>query len=128
MNVKPILIAGTTIVIFALLFYTIGIITEQRLHRITKKVLLFLILGVIFDIFATVCMIIGSSKGWFTLHGLLGYSSLGAMIFETFLAWQYNLKKGEAEVTGSLHIYSRIAYIWWVIAFISGGLLVALAR
>ena len=125
---KPILIAGTTIVIFAFLFYTIGIITEQRLHRVTKKVLLFLTLGVIFDISATVCMIIGSSKGWFTLHGLLGYSSLGAMILDTFLAWQYNLKNGEAEVTRFLHIYSRIAYIWWVVAFISGGLLVALAR
>ena len=125
---KPILMAGTTIVVFALLFYTIGIITEQRLHRVTKKVLFFLTFGVIFDISATVCMIIGSSKGWFTLHGLLGYSSLGAMLLETFFAWQYNLKNGEVEVTKFLHIYSRIAYIWWVVAFISGGLLVALAR
>ncbi len=125
---KPILMAGTTIVVFALLFYTIGIITEQRLHRVTKKVLFFLTFGVIFDISATVCMIIGSSKGWFTLHGFLGYSSLGAMLLETFFAWQYNLKNGEVEVTKFLHIYSRIAYIWWVVAFISGGLLVALAR
>ncbi|RKX21082.1 MAG: hypothetical protein DRP35_05000 [Candidatus Zixiibacteriota bacterium] len=125
---KPILMAGTTIVVFALLFYTIGIITEQRLHRVTKKVLFFLTFGVIFDISATVCMIIGSSKGWFTLHGFLGYSSLGAMLLETFFAWQYNLKNGEVEVTKFLHIYSRIAYIWWVVAFISGGLLVVLAR
>ncbi|MEA1981139.1 MAG: hypothetical protein U9N54_09225 [candidate division Zixibacteria bacterium] len=125
---KPILMAGTTIVIFALLFYTIGIITEQRLHKVTKKVLFFLTFGVIFDISATVCMIIGSSKGWFTLHGFLGYSSLGAMLLEAFLAWQYNLKNGEVEVTKFLHLYSRIAYIWWVVAFISGGLLVILAR
>ena len=125
---KPILMAGTTIVILALLFYTIGIITEQRLHRVTKKVLLFLSLGVIFDISATICMIIGSSKGWFTYHGILGFSSLGAMLLETYLAWQYYLKNGEAEVTKFLHIYSRVAYVWWVIAFISGGLLVALTR
>ena len=125
---KPILMAGTTIVILALIFYTIGIITEQRLHRVTKKVLLFLTLGVIFDISATVCMILGSSKGWFTYHGILGFSSLGAMLLETYLAWQYNLKHGEEKVTNFLHIYSRVAYIWWVVAFISGGLLVALAR
>ncbi|MGB5753132.1 MAG: hypothetical protein WBN87_09745, partial [Thermoanaerobaculia bacterium] len=69
---SPILMAGTLIVNLALVFYTIGIVSEQRSHRITKRVLVFLTAGVTFDIIATACMITGSSKGPFTAHGLLG--------------------------------------------------------
>jgi hypothetical protein len=29
-------------------------------------------------------------------------------------------------IPGSISIYSRYAYLWWVIAFITGGLLVML--
>ena len=54
--------AGTMIVNLALLFYTVGIVIEQRRHQITGRVLLFLTLGVVFDVTATICMIIGSTK------------------------------------------------------------------
>ena len=74
-------------------------------------------------------MIIGSSKGMVTLHGLIGYSSLLGMLIDTSLLWQLNLKAGPMKtVNNKLHFYSRIAYIWWVIAYITGGLLVAIAK
>ncbi len=120
--------AGTSIVILALISYSIGIITEQRRHRVSRLVIRALTIGVIFDISATTCMIIGSSHSPFTLHGILGYSSLAAMLTDTALAWRHRLAHGEAEVPRGLHLYSRIAYIWWVAAFITGGLLVALHR
>jgi len=126
--VSPILMAGTLIVNLALVFYTIGIVLEQRSHRITKRVLIFLTAGVTFDIIATACMITGSSKGPFTAHGFLGYSSLAAMLLETFFAWRYRLKAGEALVPDWLHRYSRLAYSWWVIAYITGALLVMARR
>jgi hypothetical protein len=70
-------------------------------------------------------MIIGSSNTPFTLHGWLGYSSLTAMLIDTVLIWRHRLKDGaKAMVSSSLHLYSRIAYIWWILAFITGGLLV----
>jgi hypothetical protein len=47
--------AGTLIVNLALIFYTIGIVSEQRSHRITQRVLIFLTAGVAFDIIATAC-------------------------------------------------------------------------
>ena len=120
---SPILMAGTLIVNLALVFYTIGIVSEQRSHRITKRVLIFLTAGVTFDIIATACMITGSSQGPFTAHGLLGYSSLAAMLLETSFAWRHRLRVGEAPVPAWLHLYSRLAYSWWVIAYITGALL-----
>jgi len=72
-------------------------------------------------------MILGSTKGAFTLHGFIGYSSLIAMFIDAVLIWKQKSQNGlNANVPKALHIYSRYAYIWWVIAFITGGLLVAL--
>ena len=119
-------IIGSFVVIIALVLYSIGFTKEQRKKLITSRVLLFYTLGVFFDISATALMILGSSKG-FSFHGLIGYSSLLVMSIDTFLLWRQNLKKGPyMKVSKGLHIYSRIAYIWWVAAFITGGLLVAL--
>ena len=122
-------IIGSMIVIVALIFYTIGFINEQRKRRVNKRVLFFYTLGVTLDITATIFMIIGSSKGMLTLHGFIGYSSLLGMLTDTVLLWRYNIKEGpEKEVSKGLHLYSRIAYSWWVIAFITGGLLVAISK
>lgn len=118
---------GTIIVIFALISYTIAIFTEQRKKRILRNVLIFITLGVLLDITATAFMIIGSSKGPLTLHGILGYSSLAGMTLDAILIWRRKLSAGMgAVVPKKLHLYSRYAYIWWVLAFITGGLLVAL--
>ncbi len=116
---------GTSIVFFALISYSIGIITEQRIRRISKIVITFLSLGVILDITATIFMIIGSDKGGFTIHGFIGYSSLFGMLLDAIFMWIRISKYGiNNEVPKSLHLYSRYAYIWWVLAFITGGLLV----
>jgi len=125
---KPILIAGTIIVNLALVFYTIGILTEQLRRVVSRRVITFLTLGVIFDITATACMIAGSSSGPFTLHGILGYSSLAGMLIETVLAWKHYLSRPDHPVSRPLHLYSRFAYIWWVLAYITGAALVFLTR
>lgn len=124
---NPYVQTGTIIVVFALISYSIAIITEQRKKHVLKNVLIFLTLGVLLDIAATTFMIIGSSKGPLTLHGILGYSSLAGMTIDAILIWRLRLKNGiGAAVPKGLHLYSRFAYIWWVLAFITGGLLVAL--
>ncbi len=125
---KPVLIAGTAIVNLALISYSIAVITEQRRHRVIPRVRLFLTLGVILDITATICMIIGSSNSPFTLHGILGYSSLAAMTLDAVLLWRYWLRYGEEVVPRSLHLYSRYAYLWWIAAYITGAALVLFAR
>ena len=118
---------GTSIVILALASYSVAIITEQRKKIISKTVLWFLTLGVCLDITATTFMILGSSKGGFSIHGFIGYSSLAAMFIDAVLIWRQKSKTGiNSVVPKSLHLYSRYAYVWWVLAFITGGLLVAL--
>jgi len=118
---------GTTIVFLALISYSVAIISEQRTKILSRKVLVFLTLGVCLDITATVFMILGSSKGGLTLHGFIGYSSLLGMFTDAVLLWQQKSKFGfNSTIPQKIHLFSRYAYIWWVLAFITGGLLVAL--
>lgn len=124
---NPFLQTGTTIVIFALISYSIAIFTEQRKKILRRRILVFLTLGVALDITATIFMILGSSKGGFTLHAFLGYSSLAGMFIDAVLIWRLKIKNGSyCPVPDKIHIYSRYAYLWWVLAFITGGLLVVL--
>lgn len=121
------ILAGTVTITAALLAYSIAVITEQIKKRINNIVLIFLTLGLVLDIVATSFMIYGSSNSAFTLHGFLGYSALLGMAIDTFLIWRGYLKDGE-KISNSIHRYSLGAYLWWLIAFITGGLLVALAN
>jgi hypothetical protein len=121
---KPVLMVGMTVVNLALISYAIGVIIEQRRHRVTAGVVTFLLAGVILDITATGCMITGSTQGLFTPHGILGYSSLVAMLTDTVLVWRFRLAHGEAEVPRALHLYSRYAFVWWVVAYVTGAAMV----
>jgi len=122
------LMIGSFVVTLALIAYSIGIITEQRKHKIGRTVMRFVTIGIILDIIATTFMIVGSPNSPFTYHGFLGYSALGVMLIDVILIWRLKLKEGiDAEVPKGLHLYSRYAYTWWVIAFITGGLMVIIA-
>ncbi len=124
---KTIIIFATTIVNLALISYSIAIITEQRKHRISSRVMVFLSLGLVLDITATILMIIGSENPAFTFHGFVGYSSLTGMLIDAILLWRLRIKKGlKSEVARGLHWYTRIAYVWWIIAYITGALIVML--
>jgi len=117
---KPILIAGSSIVTLALISYSIAFFRVHKLKRLTRNILLFQSLGLILDITATTLMIIGSSNGPFTLHGLIGYSSLTLMIFETVFFW---IRRDELSLPAGLNIFSKTAYIWWILAYITGALI-----
>jgi hypothetical protein len=120
---------GSFIVTIALVFYSIGYTTERRRQLITPRVLSFYTIGISLDITATIFMIIGSTKGLVTPHGLIGYSSLLGMLTDTFILWRHYLKKGPGEIVSRpVHLFSGVAYIWWIIAFITGGLLVAISK
>ena len=124
---KTILIFGTSIVNLALIFYSIGILTEQIRHTINRRVLVFVTGGLMFDITATILMIIGSENPAFTAHGLLGYSSLTGMLIDAILLWRLARKNGlNFRVPVGLHWYTRIAYAWWLAAYITGALIVFL--
>jgi hypothetical protein len=120
---------GSFIVIFALIFYTIGFLKVKKVKAISNFVLVFYTIGVSLDITATTFMIIGSTKGLITLHGVIGYSALLGMITDTLIFWRHRLKTGATmALDKGVMIYSRIAYSWWVVCFITGGLLVLVSK
>jgi len=116
-------IAGIIFVHIALILYTLFIIFENRKQETTRSVLVFITLAVIFDIAATTCMMIGTTRTYFTFHGIMGYTGLLLMVADAVLLWKYKLKYGaEILISKSLNLFSKIAYIWWIIAFITGVL------
>lgn len=121
---SPILVTGVITVNLALVSYAVGVLSEQRSHRVSRSTLNWLRLGVLLDVTATAFMITGSSRGPFTTHALLGFSSLAAMIVETFLAWRHRTAHGDELVPGWLHNYSRVAYAWWMAAYAAGAYMV----
>lgn len=125
---SPILIAGVIIVNLALVAYSVAIITEQRKKLVNGFILSYLTTGVILDITATVCMIIGSENSFITFHGVIGYLALAVMLIDAVLLWKlWLIKKEVTAVSKNLHLYSRYSYAWWVIAYITGALIVALS-
>lgn len=123
---KPVLIAGITLVNIALASYTTAIVTQNRKMRMSRNVLIFLSVGVFFDITATICMIIGSGH-FLTVHGVIGYSSLIGMLTDTILSYRLVSKSGVgASVPVRFNRISTSTYIYWVLAYITGAVLVML--
>ena len=121
---KEVTIVGIIFVQVALILYTIFIILESKRQKTTKSVLIFITLAVLFDIAATTCMMIGTTRTYFTFHGIMGYIGLLLMIIDAVLLWKYKIKQGaEVLISKSLNLFSRIAYTWWVIAFMTGVLI-----
>ncbi len=123
---KPVLIAGISIVNLALISYTIAIVIQSRKKVMSWNVLTFLTIGVIVDIAATICMILGTEEGPITLHGFIGYSSLTGMVIDTIFSYRFVKQNGiNASIPKRFTRWSKIAYFYWIIAYITGALIVA---
>ncbi|KAF0238564.1 MAG: hypothetical protein FD181_936 [Prolixibacteraceae bacterium] len=118
-------VVGAFIITLSLLSYGIGSIAVVRFKIVTTGILVFLTLGVLLDFVAVIMMIMNSGKSLFSLHGLLGYSAIITMIINVFLVWRLYFKNGLDSVIGnSVIMYSKIAYAWWLIVYITGSILV----
>ena len=120
----PVRMSAVLTVTLALALYTVGTVKQQRSRRSTLAVRGWLTTGVVFDVVATALMIVASKSLSPTLHGVLGYSALAFMLTDTILMWRHARRHGTAEVSGRLHLYSRVAYGYWVVAYFTGAALV----
>jgi EamA domain-containing membrane protein RarD len=120
------LFSGMGVVTIALSFYTIFFILKTKSKNLTVKICIILSIGAIFDISGTILMIIGSKKIPLTVHGIIGYTALTAMMIEAILMWRHLAKHQNKETTKFLNIYTISAYSWWVLAYFAGGALVLL--
>ena len=120
---NDVIVRAIIVVTLALICYSIGVISEQRKARVTRRVLLFITAGVLLDISSTALMIVGSTNIPLTVHGCLGYSALLLMLIDAILIWRYWIRSKESDIPRGIHLYTRIAYGWWVIAYIVGAVM-----
>jgi hypothetical protein len=124
---RPWIATGVAIAVMALGCYSVGTLAHQRGLRVTRVALSFLATGLLLDVLATACMVMGTETPGLTLHGALGYTALAGMGLETALAWRHRRTNGDARVTSALATWSRVAYVYWLVAFASGGALATAA-
>ena len=117
------LIKAIVVVTLALICYSVAVLIEQKERHISNRVLTFLTIGVLLDVSSTIMMIIGSRKIPITIHGFIGYSALTVMLIDTILVWRFWRNNKGTKVTRCLNIYTRLAYCWWVIAYIAGAII-----
>lgn len=118
-------VVGAFIITLSLLSYGIGSIAVVRFKIVTPGILVFLTLGVVLDFVAVVMMVINSEKSIFSLHGVLGYSAMITMIINVILVWRCFFKNGfDSVISNPIILYTKIAYAWWLITYITGSILV----
>jgi len=118
-----IIITGVILIHIALVLYTVFIYKEHKYKRATKGLLWFITSAVLFDISATVCMMIGVADEYFTLHGVLGYSALLVMITDAIFIWKHKLNFGsDVPFSNRLNMGSKFGYVLWLLAFGTGEL------
>ena len=120
---SPVILFGIVAVNLALIGYTVGIVAAHRRPRASAFVLGVFAVAVLFDLAATGCMMAGSRKPWFTLHGSVGFLALGVMLVA--VAWLWSLKRSgpDAEIPPGLGVFLRIAYVAWLLAYGIGAVL-----
>jgi heme/copper-type cytochrome/quinol oxidase subunit 4 len=121
---SPVILFGVVAINLALIAYTVGIIAAHRRRRATTLVLGGFAVAVALDVVATGCMVAGSSKSWFTPHGVVGYTALLVMVVVVSRLWALSRKGPDAEISAKLYGFLRGAYVLWLVAY---GVGVALA-
>ena len=124
---NTLLACGIVLVNVALVAYTAAFIGIMRKKKVSGWPITLLAAGVTLDISSTTLMIIGSSHSFMSSHGVLGYSALLLMLVECFLIWRVRSQQGAGAVLPRyLHIYARVAYMWWIVAYVAGAAIVAI--
>ena len=117
------IIIALIVVTFALVSYSVAVITEQRKSTVTKLTLFFLTAGVALDISSTALMIAGSTNIPLTFHGIIGYTALLGMLIDAILIWRHWASNAGSKIPRGLHLYTRVAYGWGVIVYIIGAII-----
>jgi hypothetical protein len=50
------------------------------------------------------------------------------MALDTYLLWRHARRAGAAPIPRGLHLYSHVAYLYWVAAYFTGAALVMASR
>ncbi len=122
---NPISMAGAFIMTMSLLAYGLGSISLLQFKVVSPGVLLFFTIGVSLNIVSIALMIVAFNGIPFSIHSIWGCSAFLVMFVDVMLIWRLYLKgKINAPVGEKFLLYSKIAYVWWLVFYLAGSLLV----
>ena len=119
MNILAVL--GAFIMTMAFLSYGIGSVTLERFRIVGIVVLLFYLLGLMFEIIAIGFMALSGSGRMGSWHVILGIIAFLLMLVNTIWVWVVYFKKGfDGQVNMTLLKYTKVAFFLWVVFYLLG--------
>ncbi|HPF51267.1 MAG TPA: hypothetical protein PK335_06805 [Draconibacterium sp.] len=119
MNILAVL--GAFIMTMAFLSYGIGSVTLERFRIVGIVVLLFYLLGLMFEVIAIGFMASSGSGRMGSWHVILGIIAFLLMLVNTIWVWVVYFKKGfDGQVSMTLLKYTKAAFLLWVISYLLG--------
>ena len=119
MNILAVL--GAFIMTLAFLSYGIGSVTLERFRIVSIVVLLFYLLGLMFEIIAIGFMASNGAGRMGSWHVILGIIAFLLMLVNTIWVWVVYFKKGfDGQVNMTLLKYTKVAFFLWVVFYLLG--------
>ena len=104
----------------ALIFYTIGVISEKIQGVLKQYHIVFFVIGLICDTTGTSLMAKMSSNPLaISFHSVTGLIAIVLMLVHTIWAI-YTLKKGRPKQKQTFHRFSLFVWILWLVPYFSG--------
>lgn len=114
------LIYAVITITLALIFYTIGVLSEKRQGELKKWHLAVFWVGLIFDTTGTTIMSNIAAGGFkLNFHGITGLLAIILMLFHALWASAVLVKNNE-KIKANFHKLSIVVWHIWLLPFISG--------
>lgn len=110
--------AASTIITFALVFYSIGVWGERITGRLKAWHLVFFVLGLICDTWGTGLMFKYVGGMAFDIHGISGVIAIMLMLIHALWALVVLLKKDEKAIV-NFHKFSLAVWLIWLVPYFS---------
>ena len=112
-------IFGALLATLALVLYSIAILKAVITARLKRSTLVVQLIAVVFDFFATVCMMLQAGNIIpKDAHGWIGYSALCLMVVDLVAALK---NRNRERIPVCLRVFAAIALCWWVFSYSLGA-------
>lgn len=111
-----------TFITSALVFYTIGVWSENKQGELKIRHLVMFLTGLLFDTLGTAVMTAIANDGFrFNFHGITGLLAIALMLFHAIWAL-FVLVKKDGPMKRKFHKFSVFVWTIWLVPFVSGAL------
>jgi len=120
------LVVAIVSMLLAATLYTLAVFAERRAGALRPVHLALFWAGLVFDVTGTTLMSRLAAGGWQPdLHGILGAAAIALMLLHSVWA-SVALAVSRRGALANFHRFSIVVWALWMVAFVSGFLLVAI--